>query len=111
AATSPEHSQKAMVKTTPEPTSVVVSTAEDMVATAPAVADEPAPVLEASTKAATPVLFEKQTLQKVDAPLAHAENSPTITNVPNVEEAAVLAAANERLTNMTKAEKRAFKKE
>jgi len=74
-------------------------------------APEAEPVLEATTKAPVPVLFEKKiTRPNLVTPLAGvktaSENQPTIQ-----PEATTLQAAKERLTSMTKAEKKEFRKE
>jgi len=71
---------------------------------------EAEPVLEATTKAPVPVLFEKKTTKpNLVTPLAGVKIASE--NQPTIQPATTLQAAKERLTSMTKAEKKEFRKE
>lgn len=112
AATTPEQYQNKKVKSTEQEAPAAVSIAEEMVSTTPeaTAATSSEPVLEATTTAQKPVLFEKQRL--ATSPVsANVITNEAPSKALSVTEVSVLAAAQERLASMTKAEKKAFKME
>ncbi|WP_223808821.1 YqaE/Pmp3 family membrane protein [Rufibacter hautae] len=109
ASVKPETYQKSVAKTTPadatEETTPATAPATLTIAEEPTVAVEAEPVLEASTKAPAPVLFETKKVA--------VEKTAVKTTAPLVimDEKAVLEIAKSKISSMSKAEKKAFKKE
>ena len=72
---------------------------------------EAEPVLEATTKASAPVLFEKKTTRpNLVTPLTGVKTAPE-NQQTTLNEETTLQAAKERLTTMSKAEKKELRKE
>ncbi|WP_246850243.1 YqaE/Pmp3 family membrane protein [Rufibacter roseolus] len=111
ASVKPETYQKSVAKATPTEATAIEETAPATAQTITStteesnVAVEAEPVLEASTKALVPVLFETRK--------AAVEKSAVKATKPAVvmDEKAALETVKSKLSSMTKAEKKAFKKE
>ncbi|WP_240337016.1 YqaE/Pmp3 family membrane protein [Rufibacter psychrotolerans] len=104
ASVKPETYHKSVAKADPVEAPAAAPAEAEAPAPAEALATEPEPVLEASTAAPVPVLFETKKVVPAKAPVA---TQPTLS----ADESTVLEAAKTRLSAMSKAEKKEFKKE